>query len=490
MIFLITFFFKKKKKNLFSKRINNHRLRPNETILMIDININIAKKKKYLSIKEKIPEEFLFDGINEYLKTIKFHCYSDNIYIESKLIPHFEKTLRKIDKYIIYKQKKLEKQNEKAQNSFSNSQLLEIPNKNFLNKNIIRKINVIYLRNEELNRGIIFTKITIYQNQLDILEKLKKLVQYLIKYPRYYFCNLSKITQKIKNILTKSISDLILEFNASNSYIMNLKNQLELIPEPFTIFSQNREFIKFIISIGINLRDPYSKIIPFSEEFEYFRRFLESPQSPIQIMTIKETDPTEFFDTVRSLSYTILDYCDIKTLDTTSIEVLDYLLISFLFDQNYEIIEANVHSKIHCKDTFDYSEYQQLTLQELGLYEPLVPKEFLNKTSLEFFYAIPLLRALPNELLYCLFYYNPIDIYSSIKKIDMAIFAYLSENNLPTDKDSIECYLIWKLLFIVSAVPNVELIFDKICIWNQIPIINESYKSICYPPQKVIKDIF
>ncbi|OHT07658.1 hypothetical protein TRFO_24066 [Tritrichomonas foetus] len=450
------------------------------------------RKEKYLSAADPIPVEVLFEGAEDFLKKIDFLVYPDYQFIETKLIPHFENSLHILKKSISDHRDELKKARNTAQNSIKLTQNCLSFDENFLNKEIVRKLKILTPKNEELRRTTIFTRISFLEQRIETLLNLEKLVQFLVKSPRYYFLNLKLTTRKLYNIAFEMLPALFFENTAIENYVTSLKKQLQLIPKPFSNKQENIEFIRHIISLGIALRDPETKVVPHTEEFDIFRRFLETDESPINITQITELDPRELISVVKAMCMTLMEFCGFEPDDNTTEEILSLLLIRFLFDQNEETDLLTMYNGGSEQLLLKLANLQETSMKDLGFKAPQIPDDFLTKNAKELFDENPILKSLPDNLMTCHFLVNPIDIFLMVKKIDISLTALIAEGRqeeLQKSRKFDDLYISWKALFVAASIPYMDIIFERISKWRSLPVIAESYKSICKIPKLVLKGL-
>ena len=450
------------------------------------------KVKKYTFSEDPIPDEYKFEGMSDFVKEIPVEGYYNKNFIRDVLVPEFENAYNQLTPVILEIQDLIEhvqKIVKKGSKTPKRAGRLK-DGLHYLNEDPYRKCRVILPIFLSLRTSLNAIRLSILTRRLSSLVSLQNLCRYLAENPRYYHVNIIAATQSWKALEFGYMPDVFSQFVAYRNQLDDLCVMLDFIPRPFASDEANKSLFMRLINSHLKMRDPITGYIPYAEEFETIARFLESKASPFKLNKIKTMNEHQFQSTLTRMHAAVVEWCGIKPGQRSLNEVVKSVLARMLFDKyRLDLRPVGLASKALENHI---NKLSSLTLSQIGVTTNQVPEEFLSKKPFDLFHELNDVSTVPDTLLQCLFYTNPVDAAFMIYKSNLALASMLARvHNESVDKSQRfdDLFVGWKIAFIAAQIPEPDQLMQWLGMFKHVEVMPPELAAAYRIPRTVIKTL-
>lgn len=420
-----------------------------------------------------LPEELLFDGYEKFFHILPSFGYFDQEFCNDTLERNYEKSLALLHKqrnacerFII----KYETELEEAQSQNIEPQKIVL---SYLNRQYWQEAGVLKATEKKLHIRLLKKRIQAYQKTIILFNKLIQIIQELQERMRYIAFLYSSVHSVMRTLSVEFESKLQFKLKATRLTLSDRKMYIRLFPCPFLDLVTARTHVIQIINSCQKYIDPATHYLCETSSTPLFADFMKSECSPLKAIEAKYSIEKDAEKVIHSSIRGICQFT--QNSHPSYVELLSLLVSRFWF--SYSLYSK--HFMRHANPQF---QQKLIQLRSKCINQMNPPKSCLalfNKeiTPVDFFHSTPFLEPSIDSFDSCLFMYAPEDIMNEFRLIHLRFAGYLA-TQLKTDINGTVAQqgigFLWKLLFIVSAVPNVDGI---------ITFIETYYRMKCYPKE-------
>lgn len=435
------------------------------------INKGSPVKIKPIFTKSPLPDELLFEGYENFLHFLPCFGYYDETFCNNVLSKNYQKSLTIIEKQISICNEAIEKHTQELHEIENKNLVPEKAKLNYLNSKFWRESVILYWTEIKYRKKLNEKRIKAYQHNLYILKRLISIIQELRVHIRYIAILYSSIESITKNLTKGFESKLRIRIRAASLALSDKQFYLGLLPQPFLDFEKAKSQIVYIIKSSQKYVDPTTHYLCESNLNAMFEDFMKSDFSPLKSLESKYDIEKQFDQIINSSMKAVRAFSELK--DSSYNEIIGLLVSRFWFSRTlickYDMMRENnlFRSKLN--------EMRSQYVKNLSPPKSCFKIFNFELTSIEFFERNSYLSQSIDSFDSCIFLLTPEDIMKEIHLIHLSFAGYVATQLKTNINDSIVnegVQFLWKLLFIVSSIPNVD---------SVIRFVHRFMDFICYP---------
>lgn len=446
---------------------------PNEII-----NKGSSKEIKPVFTKSPLPDELLFDGYENFLNFLPCFGYYDEEFCYNVLPRNYKKSLSIIEKQINISNENIDKYTSELHDIENTNLVPEKSKLNYLNSKYWRESVILFWTQVKYSKELNEKRIKAYEKNLYILKRLVAIIQELRANIRYIAILYSSIESITKNLTKGFESKLRIKIKTVSLALSDKQYYLGLLPKPFLDFENSKAQIIQIIKSGNKYIDPTTHYLCESNSTAIFEDFMKSNFSPLKILESKYDTTLQFDQIIDSTIKAIQAFSEIN--DPSSNEIIGLFVSRFWFSRTlickFDMMKQNANLQ---------NKLLRMSPQKINnLNPPDTCFDIFNfdLTSIEFFESNSYLSQSIESFNSCMFLYAPEDIMKEFHLIHLIFAGYVATQMKININDDIVIdgvKFLWKLLFIISSIPNIDGIMH---------FVRKFMSCSCYP--KILFETF
>lgn len=454
--------------------------------LVFELNIEVPMSKgpnlidmdegdPVLSIcPDPLPQELLFDGVEDFIIPIPFVCYVTGKYMQNQLLPHYNTTLETVDKVIEETKASLIKAENHLKEVESRNLNPAASTKTYTNSDYWRIRVFTYIKESKHQKKLSLSKINDCNELLELLKKIRAIVEEVIKHPRMIGFAQSYIARLQKIRVREAHFPDVYKVKALSAYVADTKSVLNFLPRPFADQNTASEYIKRLLAAAKRYKDPMVQFLRESDESYQFVDFIRCKISPLKKIP-------RFFD--------------IKLKPRIRLSINNIIQFVGIDDPSLVTICAEMTCRYWWNRVNKFDDYINRSNSQLPIYlrklrekkvsEFKPPKSLskiinFNETPKEVIQNVNLAPAV-DVYFYCLFLTNVCDIAAQINLIHLrfaGLIATTEKCDLTHKKIIPGVEFLWKMLLIAIDMPAVESVL----------LFIDKWRTFEYLPKKVFEN--
>ena len=430
-----------------------------------------------------IPKKFCFPEMDDYIVVVKPMIYEDSLFCIKKFVPQYLFCASLCDEII----GELETRKSKAQNKLAECFMRNLvpKTKNLVqaNADFWRKQVILYKQKTVVEKLYNEKIVGQLRQAISIAEKIRRLANYLAKYPRYIMLNQPMICM-LQQTGTDYVSPTALKIKALGVALSDTKIGLMFTPKLFERPDESQIILNNIINGTYTLIDPITGYIPETEYYYTFIAFLKSRLSPIRLnQNLKEPIENKIEFTIEMVS----SFIGIN--DARRRSALSALSARFWFNR---LMRVNIYYKSMRNPHLPIliQSFQKTKLKDLGMPDRLAKHMSKFNCAAEIFESNQRFFAAGIEgLETAIFLANPIDIANVVYLMNLVLSGYIANllKKAIYHKDVVDCMpFMWTCLFIYLNLPAPDSLICFTMRWAVVDFIPEILVEKCKVPHSVI----